>query len=186
MSSQISHDIKGRTKPQDVFYTPKELALLHIDMIDKKWNKDTWCDPCYGEGVYFDNFPKDGLQNMGYELTKGDDFLTRHREDILEDVDDNLIIISNPPYSILDLWLAKTVELKPVVFSYLLLQHHITPKRLERLEKAGYRMTKMKYLKVFKWYGISVIVEFELMDEFGGLNNGDDKVDMTYNRTVFR
>ena len=28
-------------------------------------------------------------------------------------------------------------------------------------EVAGYKLTKMKMLKVFKWYGMSVLVNFE-------------------------
>ena len=32
-------------------------------------------------------------------------------------------------------------------------------------EEAGYALTKMKMLKVWKWYGMSVLVNFEKTDK---------------------
>ena len=172
MSSSISHNIKGRTKAQDVFYTPKELALLHIEMIPDEYKTEgnIWLDPCSGKGIYYNNFPTT-VDRVQVEITEGDDFLTYPYED-------NTVIIGNPPYSIIDEWLKKTIALKPKIFSYLILQHHITPKRLEMLEADGYTMTQMKFLKVFKWYGISTIVSFE--------RHSVPYTEITYNRKVFR
>jgi hypothetical protein len=72
------------------------------------------------------------------------------------------VICSNPPYSILDDWFKKTLQLKPKCFSYLLGIGNLTARRIEWCEKAGYGLTKMRMLKVKDWYGMSVIVVFEL------------------------
>tara|TARA_R110000823_G_scaffold138955_1_gene268565 strand:+ start:21 stop:545 length:525 start_codon:yes stop_codon:yes gene_type:complete len=171
MSSAISHTIKGRTKPQDVFYTPKELALLHIEMIPDEYKTEgtTWLDPCSGKGVYFDNFPTT-VEKDEVEITDGGDFLKYTKN--------NTVIIGNPPYSIIDEWFKKTIALEPKIFSYLILQHHITPRRLEIMENAGYTMTQLKFLKVWKWYGISTIVTFE--------RDAVPYTEITYDRKVYR
>tara|TARA_R110000822_G_scaffold286000_1_gene407359 strand:+ start:66 stop:590 length:525 start_codon:yes stop_codon:yes gene_type:complete len=171
MSSAISHTIKGRTKPQDVFYTPKELALLHIEMIPDEYKTEgtTWLDPCSGKGVYYTHFPTT-VEKDEVEITDGGDFLKYTKN--------NTVIIGNPPYSIIDEWFKKTIALEPKIFSYLILQHHITPRRLEIMENAGYTMTQLKFLKVWKWYGISTIVTFE--------RHAVPYTEITYDRKVYR
>jgi type I restriction-modification system DNA methylase subunit len=178
MSSAISHTIKGRTKPQDVFYTPKELALLHIEMIPDEYKTEgtVWLDPCRGKGVYFDNFPTNVIGNE-MDITEEEGYTTGNFLETTLNYKDS-VIIGNPPYSIIDEWFKKTIELEPKIFSYLILQHHITPKRLELLEVAGYTMTQLKFLKVYKWYGISTIVTFE--------RDAVPYTEITYNRKVFR
>ena len=39
--------------------------------------------------------------------------------------------------------------------------NNLTTRRIEWCENAGYGLTKMKMMKVYKWYGMSVIVVFE-------------------------
>ena len=56
MSSQLSHNIKKRKAPKDVFITPVELAKKHIDMIDYE-NSDIWFDPFKNSGNYFNQYP---------------------------------------------------------------------------------------------------------------------------------
>ena len=150
MSSSISHKIKHREVAKDVFITPLELAKNHIDMIVFN-EEDKWLDPCKNDGSYFNQFPTD---NKDYcEILEDKDFL--------EYTGNPDIIIQNPPYSILDKWIKKNIELNPRVISMLIGIGNLTARRIEWLEQAGYGLTKMKMLKVYKWYGMSVIVVFE-------------------------
>jgi hypothetical protein len=52
MSSKISHNIKKRHDPKDVFITPLKLAKKHIDMIEYE-DTDIWFDPFKNSGNYY-------------------------------------------------------------------------------------------------------------------------------------
>jgi len=150
MSSSVSHSISQRKKANDVFITPPELAKKHIDMIEFN-EDDKWLDPCRNDGSYYNNFP---TENKDYcEILEQKDFLEYNG-----DVD---IIIQNPPYSLMNKWIEKNIELNPRVISFLIGLGNLTAKRIETLENAGYGLTKMKMLKVYSWYGMSVLVVFE-------------------------
>tara|TARA_R110000823_G_scaffold255260_1_gene377346 strand:- start:17 stop:520 length:504 start_codon:yes stop_codon:yes gene_type:complete len=165
MSSTISHRIKSRDDPKDVFITPTALAKQNIDMIPFQ-EDDLWLDPCKNNGNYYNQFPTD---NKDYcEILEDKDFLT------YEGSPD--IIIQNPPYSIMDKWIKKNIELNPRVISMLIGVGNLTARRLEWLYDAGYGLTKLKMLKVWKWYGMSYIVVFEK----------DKPTIMEIDRTVWR
>ena len=150
MSSKIAHSIKQRNKANDIFITPIDLAKKHIDMIEFNEN-DKWLDPCKNNGSYYNNFPND---NKDYcEILEQKDFFEYKRH-----VD---IIIQNPPYSLMNKWIEKNIKLNPRIISFLVGIGNLTAKRIETLENAGYGLTKMKMLKVHKWYGMSVLVVFE-------------------------
>ena len=148
--SKVGHSIKHRVKANDVFITPLELAKKHIEMIDTK-EDDLWLDSCKNKGSYYNQYP------------------TRLKEycEILEDKDffeysgNPDVICDNPPYSILDKWFKKVIELNPRVYSCLIGVGNLTARRIEWFEKAGYGIKKLKMLKVFEWYGMSYIVVFE-------------------------
>lgn len=151
MSSSSSHTIKKRSSPNDVFITPLNLAKKHIELHD--FNEgELWLDPCKNDGSYYNQFPED--VNKDYcEILENKDFLT------YEGNPD--VIVQNPPYSMLDAWFKKNIDLNPRCFSMLIGINNLTTRRIEWCEKAGYGLTKMKMLKVWKWYGMSVIVVFE-------------------------
>ena len=150
MSSASSHIIKGRKTAKDIFITPLELAKRHIDMIDCL-PYDKWLDCCKNDGSYYNQFP---TNNKDYcEILEEKDFLEYKGH-----VD---IICSNPPYSIIDEWLTKSIELNPRIISYLLGIHNLTAKRMEWLQKAGYGLTKITMCKIQEWYGMSIMVVFE-------------------------
>jgi len=151
MKSSTSHDIKKRDKPNDIFITPIKLAKKHIDMIQYK-EDDIWYDPFKNTGNYFNNFPTNN--KVWSEILEGKDFF-----DFNEKVD---IICSNPPYSILDNILKKSIELKPRIISLLIGMGSLTTKRIELMNNNGYGLYKIRFLKVWKWYGMSFIVHFEL------------------------
>lgn len=167
MFSSISRSIKQRTSPKDVFYTPTAVAVAHIAQIPSK-EGDLWLDPFRGRGVYYDHFTTDHKEWC--EITDGRDFFE------YEGTPD--VICSNPPYSLLDRVLQKTIELKPRVISYLLLHGAISTCRLEMLNKAGYGLTRIHMTKVYHWYGIAEIYTFE--------KDAPNIAQITYDRIVHR
>tara|TARA_R100000353_G_scaffold149690_1_gene108115 strand:+ start:332 stop:820 length:489 start_codon:yes stop_codon:yes gene_type:complete len=147
----VSHGIKQRKKANDVFITPLELAKNHINMIEYNEN-DLWLDPCKNNGSYYNQYPSD-CQKDYCEILEGKDFF--------EYQGNPSIICDNPPYSILDNWFKKVIELNPRVYSCLIGVGNLTARRIEWFKNAGYGITKLKMLKVWKWYGMSYIVVFE-------------------------
>lgn len=150
MASSISHSIKHRTSPKDVFYTPLAVVKEQISHIEYQ-AEDTWLDPFYGAGVYFNNFPNKE-NNQWTEIAMGRDFFAH------EGTPD--IICSNPPYSMIDRVLEKSVALRPRIISYLLLHGAMTPKRLQFMSDNGYTLTSIYTCKVFKWYGMAEAYTF--------------------------
>lgn len=150
MSCHTNHSIKKRKEANDVFITPLDLAKKHIEMIEHRDN-ELWLDPCRNNGSYFNQFPNENKEWC--EVLDDKDFFT------YEGKPD--IIIQNPPYSILNDWIKKNIELKPRIISFLIGLGNLTAKRIETIENAGYGLVKMRMLKVWKWFGMSVIVVFE-------------------------
>lgn len=150
MNSKTNHQIKKRQKANDVFITPLKLAKKHIDEIKYK-DTDIWYDPFKNTGNYYNQFPNDNKEWS--EILDGKDFF-----DFNENVD---IICSNPPYSIIDKVLEKSVSLNPRIISYLIGVGNLTTRRIENMNKCGYGLKKLIMLKVHKWFGMSFIVIFE-------------------------
>jgi hypothetical protein len=150
MKSSVSTNIKKRTKPNDIFITPLELAKKQISMIDYDLD-DLWIDPFKNSGNFYNQFPTD--KKDWCEILEGRDFFNYDKK-----VD---IICSNPPYSCIDDILKKSVELKPRIITYLIGMGNLTSKRIEYMNKNGYGLSKIHMCKVFKWYGMSFIVHFE-------------------------
>jgi hypothetical protein len=148
--SKKNHKIKHRENPNDVFITPLALAKTNIDMIE---TKEEWCwyDPFKNSGSYYNQFPTENKKWS--EILENKDFF-----EFNEKVD---VICSNPPYSMINRVLEKSVELKPKVISYLLGINNLTAKRMEFMETHGYYITKIHMCKVFKWFGMSVAVVWE-------------------------
>lgn len=168
MTSQISHKIKHIKNPKDVFITPSAVAIQMINSIIPIEN-EKWFDPFYGSGIFYNNYPI----NVNKDYTE-----IAMNKDFFKYIDKVDVIVSNPPYSILDDVLKKTIELKPRVFSYLLLHGAMTPKRLEYIEKAGYGLTHIHTCKVFAWYGMAQSYTFTL--------NAKSIATITYDRIVHR
>lgn len=147
MKSSTSTNIKKRESPNDVFITPLKLAKYNIDMIDYSPD-DIWYDPFKNNGSYYNQFPNEN--KLWSEILDDKDFF-----DFNEKCD---IICSNPPYSMIDKVLEKSVSLRPHTISYLIGINNLTAKRIEYMENNGYYITKIHMCKVFKWYGMSSIV----------------------------
>ncbi len=149
--AEVSTGIKNRQKANDIFITPVELALRHIQYIDYN-DCDIWLDPCRNNGSYYNQFPN---KNRDWcEILDDRDFFEYDGK-----ID---IICGNPPYSLLNKWFDKSIELRPRIISYLIGVGNLTARRIEIFNNAGYGITKLKMLKVHKWYGMTYIVVFEL------------------------
>ncbi|MFY8160709.1 MAG: hypothetical protein ACOVNU_05215 [Candidatus Kapaibacteriota bacterium] len=155
MISKINHKIKQRTTANDKFYTPIELVKTHLEYVKEYIeDDDIILDPFYGTGNYFNNYRYVFNFNVfDYtEIDLGKDFFEYNKK-----ID---AIISNPPYSIIDKVFEKSVSLKPHTISYLIGHGNLTNKRLEYMNANGYYLDKLFFTKVWKWYGMSVIVVF--------------------------
>ncbi len=148
--NKTNDKIKKRIIPNDIFITPLQLAKNHIDMITYI-NDDIWYDPFKNNGSYYNQFPN--KNKLWSEILDGKDFFKFN-----ENID---IICSNPPYSLMDKVLKKSIELNPHTISYLIGINNLTTKRIEYMENAGYYITKIHITKVYKWFGMSVIVIWE-------------------------
>ena len=153
MSSQISHNIKNRKDANDVFITPLEVAKQQINLHNIR-DDDLWLDPCRNnkDGSYYHNYPTN-VKKDWCEILEGKDFF--------EYTNSPQVICGNPPYSIINKWIEKTLSLNPREFSLLLGIGNLTTRRIQIIENAGYGLSKMKMLKIHKWYGMSCIVVFE-------------------------
>jgi hypothetical protein len=148
--SEVGHKIKHREKANDVFYTPATAVASHLQLIEGL-SGERWLDPFKGKGAYLDAFP---TENKDWcEITDGRDFF-----DWTDPVD---VIVSNPPYSIIDKVLEHSITLKPRIISFLIGQGNLTARRVERMNLAGYGISKVKMMKIFAWYGLSYAVVFE-------------------------
>lgn len=139
----------SRNRKNDVIYTPKPVAMKMIEICNITPDMKV-LDPCYGGGVFYDNLPE--CDKHWCEIEKGKDFFAEtQRYDL---------IIGNPPYSLWDKWIDKTIQITDkfcYVFGYL----NFTPSRIQRLIDAGWGITHITMVKINYWFGISIIVLFE-------------------------
>lgn len=143
MNSRLGHSIKHRTYANDEFMTPELLVKNCISQVPLM-SRDVVLDSAKGEGAFFNNLPS---------------FTTNLATDDFFNFDTEIDwIISNPPYSELDNWLAHSFNLSRIGVAYLLGLHNITPKRLELANHYGFGITSIHLCKVFHWFGITAFV----------------------------
>ena len=155
MTSKIQDKIKKREKPNDIFYTPLPLVKFHLNFVKDYVEKDDLIlDPFFGSGNYYNTYPEI-FKNNTFDYTE-----IELQKDFFEYNKDVNVIVSNPPYSILDKVLEKSVSLNPHTISYLIGHNNFTCKRIKYMNDKGYFLDKMFFTKVFKWFGMSLIVVF--------------------------
>lgn len=156
MNWKTSYDIKKREKPNDTFYTPIELVKVHLNYIKEYVDtNDIILDGFYGTGNYYNTFAEVFDKNNTFDYTEinlGLDFFDYNKK--------VSIIVSNPPYSLIDKILEHSIKLEPHTISYLIGQHNLTNKRIEYMNNNGYYLSKLYFTKVYDWYGMSCIVVF--------------------------
>lgn len=160
MSSSISHKIKTRKKSNDVFITPLKLAKMcidrHITDVEPTTRylrtvTDIWMDSCKNSGSFYNQFPSD---NKVYcEILEGIDFLDYNKGQVD-------IIAQNPPYSILNIWIDKCINIARKEIGLLIGVANLTAKRIETFNKGGFFLKSYIMFKVYNWYGMSCYVIF--------------------------
>ena len=136
-------EIGRRKLAYDDFTTPPDLARSLLELVRIEPGSVV-LDPCRGSGSFFNAFPE-AARREWCEIKEGRDFFQRReRADW---------VISNPPYSILDRFLARAFELADVGVAMLLLGHHVTPRRLEQAAKLGFSLSVLHVVKVRRWFG---------------------------------
>lgn len=150
-NNKIGNSIKLRKNPNDRIFTPKPLAVDMIRLCEIKAGERV-LDPSKGEGVFYDNLPTECKADW-CEIEEGKDFFSYDKE-----VD---VIVGNPPYSLWNKWIEKTLELNPQRFCYIFGAMNLTPERIDRIHKAGYGVRKIKFARVYWWFSYSIIVLFE-------------------------
>jgi type I restriction-modification system DNA methylase subunit len=151
----ITSKIKQKENPNDKFYTPISLVKLHLKKFqDVITDEEIIYEPFYGIGNYYKEmknlYPNAIIKYS--EIDLGLDFF-----DFNEKVD---YIISNPPYSLIDKVLEHSVKLKPKIISYLIGLMNLTTKRIEYMNKNNYFVMDIHFTKVYKWFGMSIIITF--------------------------
>jgi hypothetical protein len=186
MNSKTGHKIKQRNTANDVFITPKALSKKAIDMVmdigDCSVKNAVWYDPFKNSGSYYNQFPCEERDKRWSEILDGRDFFKFTIDDWnptkRRGMEKYRVICSNPPYSILDDVFKHSIALEPNIINYLIGVNNLTPRRIEMFEKAGYSLTKFHLCKVYKWYGMSVIVQFR--------KPAPEQNVITYDRIVWR
>ena len=148
--AETSRKIQKRETPKDVFYTPEIVAKKHIDMIETK-PTEIWYDDSKGKGIYYNNYPTENKEWS--EITEGKDMFEFNKK-----ID---IICGNPPYSLINKILEKSVSLNPRIISYLIGQQNFTPHRLKFMNENGYGLIKLHILKIRGFFGYSYICIWE-------------------------
>lgn len=159
MSSLSRVSLKAKHKKNDIYYTPITAVKIHIDLVPEKYKNISckWLDPCYGTGVYYNNFPHDNKDWCEIEYEK--DFF-----DYTDNVD---VIMSNPPFSLINKWIDKCIQLNPSCICILFGCYALTPCRLQILENSGYKLTRMSMCRMDNLMGQMFLTVFEKTHEKG-------------------
>lgn len=131
---------KHHHSDRDRIFTPEAVAVELIAKIPATPD-DTWCDPCFGQGVFYDNFPT--YRKTWYEIDKGKDFLScDHTYDW---------VVTNIPFSQPQPFIFKMAECARKGFGILCLANSMTATRLMKLQSLGFFLNSQTVLYVKRW-----------------------------------
>lgn len=150
MDHNVLVNVRHRKNPNDVFYTPNDLAKFLISQVSIK-KDETLCDPFKGKGAFFNNFPAANSKDW-YEITEGKDFFSNNKTYDW--------IISNPPFSDTSKILEYTCLYSKIGFAYLLPSYQISYVRLKKIESYGFYLNKIVYFRNPKKWNIGFQMAF--------------------------
>ena len=128
---------------RDRIYTPIGLAKILISKIPADSHEDSWCDPAYGSGVFYENFPTD--DKTYFEIDHGKDFLLSPHDRQYD------WVVTNIPFSQPKEFIFKMAELCVKGLGILCLANSMTATRLKKLETMGLYLFSMTVLYVPEW-----------------------------------
>ena len=151
MTSKIMNKIQSRQNPNDKIYTPPKVVDMMIDFCDYQPGQLV-LEPARGKGAIYDKLsePKDYC-----EIEDGKDFFDYDKK-----VD---IVLTNPPYSLIDKFLAHTYTLCDK-FCFIIGCYSLTPKRLETMKSNGFYVTKILLTQIPSWFQRSYIIVCQKLD----------------------
>ena len=120
--------------------TPRRVTIKLIKKIPASKN-DSWCDPCYGNGVFYENFPTNNKKY--YEINLGRDYLKCNKK-----YDWN---VTNIPFSKPKEFIFKMAKQSNKGFGILCLANSMTATRLKFLEQLGFHIHSLTILYIRKW-----------------------------------
>jgi len=172
MANKPKHEHSDR----DRIYTPEQIVKTLISKIPAN-PEDSWCDCCYGKGVFFNNFPTENKEF--FEIDMGKDFLTSDKKFDW--------IVTNIPFSQPKTFIQRMSDNCIKGFGILCLANSMTASRLKELEKKGLFLNSVSILYIKDWgfgYRTDFYVftkernpNFEvLIQEKTKLNDGNDGI----------
>jgi len=133
---------KHEHSDRDRIFTPENLTKELIKKIPAELG-DSWCDPCLGAGVFYNNFPVEKVDKYWYEIDKGRDFLQ-----CLEEYD---WCVTNIPFSLPKEFIFAMARCSKKGFGILCLANSMTASRLKKLEEIGFFIDSLTTLYVREW-----------------------------------
>lgn len=135
---------KHKHSDRDRIFTPEEIVKKLIKKIPHK-EGDSWCDCCYGKGVFFNNFPCIDDHKDFFEIDLGKDFLT---------ISENYgwdWIVTNIPFSKPKEFIFKMAKHCNKGFGILCLANSMTASRIKKLESMGLFIDSITTLYIKDW-----------------------------------
>ena len=131
---------KHEHSDRDRIYTPESVVQRLIKKIPLEMG-DSWCDPCFGGGVFYDNFPTD-IKEF-YEIDLDKDFLLCDKKYDW--------VVTNIPFSRPKEFIFKMAETCVKGFGILCLANSMTATRLKKLEEMGLFIDSMTTTYIKEW-----------------------------------
>jgi hypothetical protein len=144
--SKSSTSVAVRQSASDSWMTPHDLAKHLVGMVPIG-SADSLYDPFRGEGAFYDAIPVEN-QRRWSEIKEGRDFF-----DEREPCD---WIISNPPFSLLNSVLTRTLVLCRQGFGLVIPPYSLTASRRGRMEAAGFGLNRVHHFFVNGWFGMGM------------------------------
>lgn len=150
---QQANLVRNKSERSDKYYTPKSLVKIHLEqLIPIVPSGSLILEPAKGLGAYTDYFQL-AFPTSHYDYCEIDE-----GKDFLEYTGNPDVIITNPPFSLLQKFINKSIELCPLIISFLLNQYAVTPCRIRDFNNAGYFVVGYLIVRVNRWFGCSVIL----------------------------
>lgn len=131
---------KHHHSDRDRILTPDEVVKQLIQKIPYRGG-DTWLDPCFGKGAFFNNFPSE--QKEYCEIDLGKDFLkTTAKYDW---------VVTNIPFSKPKEFIFHMANTCRKGFGILCLANSMTATRLQKIERMGLYLYGITVLYIRDW-----------------------------------
>jgi len=125
---------------RDRIFTPESVAIRLIEKIPSSDN-DSWCDPCFGRGIFYNNFPSKNKEF--FEIDMGKDFLHCSKQYDW--------VVTNIPFSQPRKFIFKMAGCSRKGFGILCLANSMTATRLLKLEQQGFYINSITIIYIKSW-----------------------------------